>query len=439
MKSPISQRLVDKWCKSGERLEVWDTKLKNFYLQVRGSGAGTYYIRYSMQDSNVKQTYRLGDAVVLTVTQARGLAQATLASVALGHDPAKEKKQRKTCPTLKEFVENDYLPFIKLDKKSWHRDDSVLRCHIIPALGKKTLLSITTKDIEDLMVEMRDGGKAGPAKGRSLWKDNPAGEGYALSTCNYIAVLLRYMFNLAIEKWNIPGVKDNPAVKVSQFDFDDNRQVFLSPEQIGDLFEAADTKSGRDNQLTLPIIMFLVLTGVRKANALQARWAEIDEEMGVWNIRGHKTKSGKPHSVHLSQEVMILIRQLSSRGKSEYLFPNPYTGRPFTTVYKSWDRIRKAAGLAYVRMHDLRHTFASLLINGGASLFMVQSALGHSDPKMTQRYAHLSDATQKMVVQKAASQLSGFLPQTIFAVQPLSDLKLTHCFEKNLLLNINQI
>jgi integrase len=179
------------------------------------------------------------------------------------------------------------------------------------------------------------------------------------------------------------------------------------------LIKAAEPLEARQNPVTLQIIMFLVLTGARRANVFQARWGEIDEERELWNIPGSKTKSGKPQSIHLSQEVMILIRQQQSRGKSEYLFSNPKTGRPFTTVFKSWNRIRKAAGLAHVRMHDLRHTFASLLINGGASLFMVQSALGHASPKMTQRYAHLSDATQKMVVQKAASLLEGFLPKML--------------------------
>ena len=98
MKAPLTQTLVDKLRKEGVRVEVWDTKLINFYLQVRESGSGTFYIRYTLAPSNTKQSYRLGDAGVLPVTQARSMAQAMLARIALGFDPMEDKRQAKACP-----------------------------------------------------------------------------------------------------------------------------------------------------------------------------------------------------------------------------------------------------------------------------------------------------------------------------------------------------
>jgi len=305
-------------------------------------------------------------------------------------------------------VTGHYLPHIKQTKKSWDTDDCILRCHILPVLGKKTLSAITTNDIESMMQAMRDGGKSGVAKGRAKSKDVPAGVGYAPATCNRAAILLRYLFNLAIDKWKLPGVMRNPAAKVQLFEVNNIRQVFLSPEQFGTLVEASKTKCGQQNPLTLQIVMFLVLTGVRKANAFKARWCEIDEARGLWNIP--ITKSGKPQNLQLSQEVLNLLQTLPSRGSSDYLFPSPKTGKPFVSIYSSWNSMRKEAGLPHVRMHDLRHTFASLLVNGGASLFMVQNALGHSNPRITMRYAHLADHTQRLAIQNAASQLTGFLP-----------------------------
>jgi integrase len=408
MKAPLTQTLVDKLRKEGVRVEVWDAKLVNFYLQVRESGTGTFYIRYTLAPSNAKQSYRLGDAGVLPVTQARAMAQAMLARIALGFDPMEDKRQAKACPTLEEVVDSHYLPHIKLTKKSWDTDDCMLRCHILPVLGKKTLSAITTADIEAMMQAMRDGGKSGAAKGRAKTRAVTAVEGYAPATCNRAAVLLRYLFNLAIDKWKLPGVTRNPATKAKPFDVNNIRQVFLSPEQIGTLVEAGKPKPGQQNPLTLQIVMFLVLTGVRKANALKARWCEIDEARGLWNIP--ITKSGKPQNLQLSQEVLNLLQTLPSRGSSDYLFPSPKTKKPFISIYCSWNSMRKEAGLPHVRMHDLRHTFASLLVNGGASLFMVQNALGHSNPKITMRYAHLADHTQRLAIQNAASQLSGFLP-----------------------------
>jgi integrase len=216
------------------------------------------------------------------------MAQAMLARIALGFDPMEDKRQAKACPTLEEVVDLHYMPHIKLTKKSWDTDDCMLRCHILPVLGKKTLSAITTGDIEAMMQAMRDGGKSGAAKGRAKTRAVTADVGYAPATCNRAAVLLRYLFNLAIDKWKLPGMTKNPASKVNHFDVNNIRQVFLSPQQIGTLVEAGKPKPGQQNPLTLQIVMFLVLTGVRKANALKARWCELDEARGLCAYSGDR-------------------------------------------------------------------------------------------------------------------------------------------------------
>lgn len=408
MKYAITQLFVEKLLRSLKRSEVWDTKLQNFYLQVRASGSGTYYVRYVRPGSNEKATYRLGDAVALTAAAARILAQSTLSQVAMGFDPADDKKRLKACPDLQTVVDKNYLPHARLTKKSWLTDESMLRCHVLPILGKRTLSAITTSDIESLMHSMRNGGKSGPAKGRAKTRPLAEGVGYAPATCNRVAILLSYIFNLSIEKWKLPGVSKNPAVAVKPFAVNNTRHVFLSPEEVGALLKAGGPKPGQHNPMTLSIVMFLVLTGVRRANALKARWCELDEARGLWNIP--VTKNGKPQSIHLSPELKVLLNTLPSRGESEYIFPNPNTGLPFVSVYSSWNSMRIEAGMPQLRMHDLRHTFASLLINGGASLYSVQGALGHSNPQTTQRYAHLSELTQRTAVQSVAASLRNFLP-----------------------------
>jgi integrase len=419
MKSLLTQTLVEHLRKQGVRAEVWDTRLPNFYIQVRATGAAAYYVRYTpltegadrdQMSPGKRQSFRVGDAAVLSVSQARVLAQSLLARVALGQDPMEDKRQARQCPTLAEVVSEHYLPHIRQTKKSWETDDAMLRCHILPALGHKALTAIGARDIEALMQAMRDGRSARPQGMTDAAKRAVApASGYAPATCNRVCIVLRYLYNLAIEKWKLPGVKRNPATEVTLFEVHNIRQVFLSPAQIARLVEAGQPKPGQQNLLTLPITMFLVLTGVRKANALKARWCEIDEERALWNIP--ITKSGKPQHLQLSQEVLRLLQALPSRGQSEYLFPNPKTGKPFVSVFYSWNSLRRAAGLPHVRMHDLRHTFASLLVNAGASLFVVQKALGHSSPIMTQRYAHLADHTQRQAIQSAASQVSAVLPQ----------------------------
>ena len=135
MKALLSQALIDKLRKDGARAEVWDSKLANFFLQVRPSGAATFYIRYlptGEEGGSKRQSFRVGDAAVLSVGQARTMAQGLLARVALGHNPMEEKRQSRACPSLAEVVEEHYLPHIKQTKKSWDTDETMLRCHILP-------------------------------------------------------------------------------------------------------------------------------------------------------------------------------------------------------------------------------------------------------------------------------------------------------------------
>ena len=134
----------------------------------------------------------------------------------------------------------------------------------------------------------------------------------------------------------------------------------------------------------------LILTGARKREVLDARWEDFDLERRQWRIP--TTKSGRPRHVPLSDGVLQLLTSLPHREKG-WIFANPKTGKPFVSVFISWNTARKLAGLADVRMHDLRHSFASFLVNAGRTLYEVQKILGHTQVKTTQRYAHLSQDT----------------------------------------------
>ena len=135
----------------------------------------------------------------------------------------------------------------------------------------------------------------------------------------------------------------------------------------------------------------LLLTGGRRNEITQARWDCVDLEKGTLLVP--LSKSGKPRTISLSGAAAELISGLPSRGKSDWLFPSPQTSRPCAALYYPWDRIRKRAGLGDLRLHDLRHSYASNLVNGGVSLYVVQQLLGHSNPRMTQRYSHLEQDT----------------------------------------------
>lgn len=110
----------------------------------------------------------------------------------------------------------------------------------------------------------------------------------------------------------------------------------------------------------------------------------------VFVVRASNSKSKRLRSVTLNDSALDVLNKLDTAGKFEHLFTNKLTGKPYTTVTKVWQRLRTKAGLPHLRLHDLRHQYASFLVNGGRTLYEVQQILGHSDPKVTMRYAHLS-------------------------------------------------
>jgi integrase len=188
---------------------------------------------------------------------------------------------------------------------------------------------------------------------------------------------------------------------VDLFKLNNEVQTFLSKEQVAVLLDALATSENRD---LLAIVKFLLLTGARKQEALKAEWRDFDLANRTWVIP--LSKSGTARKVAISDALVALLETLPSRGASPYLFANPATGKPYVAIWYAWDSARKRAGLAHVRIHDLRHSFASFLVNSGRSLYEVQKLLGHAHIKTTQRYAHLSDET----LISAANTAASFMP-----------------------------
>jgi integrase len=159
------------------------------------------------------------------------------------------------------------------------------------------------------------------------------------------------------------------------------------------------------------IVPMLILTGARKREVLDAKWADFNLERKHWLIP--MTKSGKARHVPLSDGALMVLSAVPRLPDCDWAFPNPQTSEPYVSIYYPWDTARKLAGLADVRMHDLRHSFASLLINSGRTLYEVQRLLGHTQIKTTQRYAHLSEDTLRAAANAATTAVgSVMLPKS---------------------------
>jgi integrase len=347
------------------RLDLYDTAISGFILEVRPSGNKTYYLRY--RDPHGKQRqYKIGDAQSLSFEQAKQAAQTLRAKVVLGENPSVDKAELKKMPTLAEFAYERYLPYVKGYKRSWQKDESILKLHIIPRFGRLHLDEITTRDV-------------------SLFHLSLPSKGYAPGTANCILVLLRYMFNLA-RKWDFD--LKNPATGISKLEENNIQQRYLNPEETQRLYGCLQESGNTQLKYIVPL---LLLTGCRKRELLDAQWAHVDIERRTWRIP--LSKSGKARHVPLSLGVLAILAQLPRFEGCPYLVPNPETRRPYISIFAPWNRVRKQAGLPEVRMHDLRHSFASFLINSGRSLYEVQHLLGHAQSITTQRYAHLSQST----------------------------------------------
>jgi integrase len=260
-----------------------------------------------------------------------------------------------------------YMPYVKGYKKSWNSDDSYLRNHLLPAFGKKHLDDISKRDVIDFHHGIRAKGKA-------------------VGTANRCLIMLRYALNLAV-RWEIPGMTKNPTKDVPLFADPNKKERFLTEEDVQSLYRAVQAS---ENPMLQYIIPMLILTGARKREVLDAKWEEFDLVRQQWRVS--VTKAGKPRYIPLSDGVLQLITTMP-HDHATWVFPNPKTGKPFVSIFCSWNTARKHAGLADVRIHDLRHSFASFLVNAGRSLYEVQKILGHTQSKTTQRYAHLNQNT----------------------------------------------
>ena len=383
----LSPQVVKDACcpKDKRKCDLFDSNCKGLMLEIRATGGKTYYLRYQDARGRTRQL-RLALEQDVTLLQARKLAEKKRNLIALGQDPCEEKEQAKKVPTFASFIEDQYLPYVKSYKRSWDTDVSLLKNHLLPRFSNRYMDEITRQDI----VKMHSDRKA---------------SGAAAGSANRLLIMMRYIFNLAV-RWEVPGIKANPTKGVPLMEENNKKERYLSVDEAQRLYDAV-CKS--QNTMLQYIVPMLILTGARKREVLDAKWEDFDLTRRIWRIP--MSKSGKARRVPLSDGALNILSTMPRDMSCKWTFPNPDTKKPFVSIFCAWDTARKSVGLGDVRVHDLRHSHASFLVNAGRTLYEVQHILGHTQVKTTQRYAHLSHDTLLDATNSVNTALGGmFVP-----------------------------
>lgn len=345
-------------------IQYIDEDLPCLLLEHRKNGRGTWYFRYTDPTKKVRYC-RIGAMHQLSAAQARALAYSLSSSVAVGQDPKVDIVLPHHMPTLCFFIEKRYMPYIKKQKRSWHIDEAIAKNHIIPLLGEYLLSKIQVSHI-------------------AHWQQHMLAQGISPSTFNRRLAVLKTMFSYAVQ-WKFLPEGHSPCIGASPLKLVSLRERFLTQEEARRVLHIIDTMPDNQNALALKLLLF---TGARKSEITNARWEHV--HIAQRRLTVPLSKSGKARHISLSDTAVAIIEQLPRYENCPWLFPASDKQRPFQGFFYIWKKVRKLAGLEDVRIHDLRHSFASFLVNNGFSLYTVQTLLGHSDPKVTMRYAHLA-------------------------------------------------
>ncbi len=424
MPRKITKAMLDRLVvtEPGTRVLFFDTELAGFGVRATPA-ATTFFVQYRAGTGRTapKRRLSLGRYGALTVEQARRLAKDTLAAVARGTDPASDRIAVKGAPTVS-ILGTDYLADVR-DRRKRSTAREYVRLwekHVFPALGTKRVAEVSPADVARLH--------------RSL-RPTPY-------TSNRVLALLGAFFSYA-ERQGLRPRHTNPAHDVEPYK-ERSRERFLTPAEVarlGDALTRAELngvppapnrrrtrKTGPSakhrpktadkplpaNPFAVAAIRFLLLTGWREREALDLKWNEIDLARGTATLPD--TKTGKSVRV-MGNPARLLLSGLPRFEGSQYVFPGRVNGHPLIEINRVWYAVRHTAKLDDVRLHDLRHSFASVSASSGGSLLIIGKLLGHRESATTAKYAHLFDDPMRAAADSASGQLSRWLAGD----QPSSD------------------
>lgn len=418
----LTKRYVDalQYSKGGDYL-VWDQRLRGFGIRVREHSGKTgtvqrrktFVVGYRPKGSRQYRRFAIGVYGPMTVEQARAEALRLLSAVSQGNDPLEAKRAERAAQTVREFGEQFLSHVDDRRKRTTAREYRRLWVrHVLPSVGSRKVAEVSTSDLQRLH--------------RSLRKTPYA--------ANRVVALLGAFFSFAGRE-GVRSDHESPTRNIEPYP-EAPRERFLTAEEFRRLGEAL-TRAERDglppapgyrrtpkspatakhrpknahipieaNLYAIAAIRLLILTGCREGEILSLRWDAVDFERGYLRLADTKTgRSIRP----LGQSAAALLETLPRIAGNPFVLPGARPGQHLKEIKRVWYAVRHAAGLDEVRLHDLRHSFASVPASSGESLLIVRALLGHKRASTTERYAHLGDDPVKSAADRAASAIADWL------------------------------
>ncbi len=342
-------------------------------------GKGTWCFRQKI-DKRLR-TFPLGKSEHMTLAEARKAVVILKAEIASGKHSTPDAPSKPVMPTLDDFFDLQYLPYIQVRNRSWSDALAIYNLRVRDSFGQLPLDKISRQDLESVHLGLKAKGLAG-------------------ATCDHFIKLVRHVFNYAIQ---LEVTSHNPAGRIRLLKEDNRVERYLSPEELKRLMAVI---TARKKCAVSELILFLVSVGCRLSEGKNATFGMVDFHNRMFRIPASMSKSKKGRSVALGDVAFNLVKRLHDArpqpvDASEPIFRSYRTGRPLKYVHKVFESIVAAAKLdKHLRIHDLRHTHASMLAEQGFGLAVIRDQLGHAEISTTMRYLHL---TQKSMVEASSS------------------------------------
>ena len=404
----------------------WCGALTGFGIRIRPSGAKSFIAQFRVRGQRAERKVTVGRYGKLTVEQARTEASKILAKAELGEDVAAERAAKRAERTIAELCD-DYLAHGCTHKKASTiaTDRGRIARHIVPLLGRKAVSEVTSGDVERFLRDVAAGKTATDVKTKKHGRARvTGGKGTATRTVRLLGAIFTYAGRKG---------EANPCAGVRKFKDGENERFLQAAElgRLGDALREAETaglpwqfregaktkhraKSENARDVISPhavaAIRLLIFTGCRAGEILNLMWQDVDAERGFVMLADSKT-GRKP--VLLSAPALQVLAEVPRVVGNPFVIVGDVAGKPRSDLKRPWARIRARAGLDDLRLHDLRHTFASAGAASGLGLPVLGKLLGHKSPKTTARYAHLADDPLRRASEAIAGSIDAAMAASV--------------------------